>query len=60
MESASPEHQPEQPPGYFANAIGVLIATMTITVPLYAISNFNMADSQSTQQPSSLFMRVQE
>ncbi|MEM6867581.1 MAG: hypothetical protein AAF528_04290 [Cyanobacteria bacterium P01_C01_bin.121] len=60
MESASPEHQSEQPPGHMANLVGVLIATMTLTLPLYAISNFNTAGIDAPQQPSSLFMRAQE
>jgi len=54
MESASPEHQSEQPPGYIANLIGVLIAMVTLTLPLYAISNFNTAEVTRNQESSSL------
>ncbi|MEL6493328.1 MAG: hypothetical protein AAFV85_18410 [Cyanobacteria bacterium J06634_6] len=60
MESASPEHQSEQPPGHIANFVGVLIAMMTLTVPLYAISNFTTADIAVPQQSSTLLMRAQE
>ncbi|MEL6159350.1 MAG: hypothetical protein AAFR18_09045 [Cyanobacteria bacterium J06627_32] len=60
MESASPEHQSEQPPGHIANLVGVLIAMMTLTLPLYAISNFNTAQANVSQQPTQLFMRARE
>ncbi|MGB7084724.1 MAG: hypothetical protein WBD47_04165 [Phormidesmis sp.] len=60
MESASPERQPEQPPGHIANFVGVVIATMTMTLPLYAVSSFNAAQANVPQQSSSLFMRAQE
>lgn len=60
MQSASPEHQPEQPPGHIANCIGALIAMTTITLPLYVISNFNAAGIHAPQQSSYLFMRAQE
>jgi hypothetical protein len=60
MESASPEHPSEQPPGHIANLIGIVIATITLTLPLYAISNFNTAEVTVPQQPSALFMSEQE
>lgn len=65
MESASPEHQSEQPPGHMANLIGVLIVMLTLTLPLYAVSNFNTAEVNRNQQPSSLrtapgYMKAQE
>ncbi len=60
MESASPEHQSEQPPGHIANLIGFVIATMTLTLPLYAISNFNTAEITVPQPSSSLSMRAPE
>ncbi|MEL6779743.1 MAG: hypothetical protein AAFO06_21095 [Cyanobacteria bacterium J06597_16] len=60
MESASPEHQSEQPPGHIANFVGIVIATMTLTLPLYAISNFNTAEATVPQQASPSFMRAQE
>lgn len=61
MESASPEHQPEQPPGHIANIVGIVIAVMTLTLPLYAISSFNTAEADPVpQQPSPLFMRAQK
>ncbi|MEM9091966.1 MAG: hypothetical protein AAGC93_24920 [Cyanobacteria bacterium P01_F01_bin.53] len=60
MESASPEHQPEQPPGHIANFVGIVIATMTLTLPLYAISTFSTAEATVTQQPSPLSLRAKE
>lgn len=60
MESASPEHPAEQPPGYISSFIGVVIAMLTITLPLYAISNFDTVEADVPQQPSPLFMRAQE
>jgi len=54
MESASSDHQSEQPPGYMANLIGVVIAAITLALPLYAISNFNAAQATVSQQSSSL------
>ncbi|MGB3669907.1 MAG: hypothetical protein WA783_19295 [Phormidesmis sp.] len=63
MESASPERQSEPPPGHvanFANFVGVFITIVTLTLPLYAISNFNTAGIAAPQQPSTLFMRAQE
>lgn len=58
MESASPEHRSEQPPGHIANLVGIVIAMMTITLPLYAISNFNTAAEATVRQPQSpLFVR---
>ncbi|MGC1306509.1 MAG: hypothetical protein WA885_04710 [Phormidesmis sp.] len=59
MESASPEHPAEQPPGHIANFIGIVIAMMTLTLPLYAISAFDAAEAVPPQ-PSPLFMRAQE
>ncbi|PZO51433.1 MAG: hypothetical protein DCF15_14900 [Phormidesmis priestleyi] len=60
MESASPEHPSEQPPGHIANLIGILIATLTITLPLYAISNFNASQAVVPQQLPSTFMKAQK
>lgn len=58
MESASPERQSEQPPGHIANLIGFAIATTTLTLPLYAISNFSTAEITVPQQPTSLSLRA--
>ena len=60
MESASPEHPSEPPPGHIANLIGLAIATATLTLPLYAVSNFNAAQAEVPQQSSPAFMRAQE
>ena len=60
MESASSEHQPEQPPGHVANLIGIVIAAITLTLPLYAISNFNAAQATASQQSSSLYLRANQ
>ncbi len=58
MESASPEHSSEQPPGHIANLVGFVITAMTLTLPLYAISNFSTAEIILPQQPSSLSARL--
>ena len=58
MESASSEHQSEQPPGYMSNLIGLVIAAITIALPLYAISNFNAAQAIPSQQSSSLSLKA--
>ena len=47
MESASSEHQSEQPPGHMANLVGVVIAAITLTLPLYVVANFN--DPQASE-----------
>ena len=60
MESASPEHPLEQPPGHIANFVGVLITTLTLTLPLYAISNFKTVEVEIPQQSAALFMKAQE
>ena len=60
MESASPEHPSEPPPGHLANLVGLAIATVTLTLPLYAVSNFNAAQAEIPQQSSPAFMRAQE
>gem|GEM_PF-2591250 len=60
MESASPEHQSEQPPGHIANLVGLVIAAMTLTLPLYAISTFSTAEMPVPPPPSSLSMRSQK
>ena len=60
MESASPEHPSEQPPGRIANLVGIAIALATLTLPLYAVSTFNAAQAQVPQQSSTAFMRAQE
>ena len=54
MEPASPEHSSEQPPGHIANLVGLVITAMTLTLPLYAISNFSTAEVIVPQQPASL------
>ncbi|MBE9063596.1 hypothetical protein [cf. Phormidesmis sp. LEGE 11477] len=60
MESASPEHSSEQPPGHIANLIGVLITTLTLTLPLYAISNFKAIEVEIPQQSQTLSMKAKE
>ena len=65
MESASPEHSPDQPPGHIANLIGVLITTLTLTLPLYAISNFTTSnfttiEVEIPQRSQPLFMKAKE
>lgn len=60
MESASPEQPSEQPPGHIANFVGIVIATMTLTLPLYAVSNFNTAEVSTPQRSSVSFMKAQE
>jgi len=60
MESASPEQPSEQPPGHVANFVGIVIATMTLTLPLYAISNFNTAEVSAPQRSSFSFIKAQE
>lgn len=58
MESASPEHSSEQPPGHIANLVGLVITAMTLTLPLYAISSFSAAEITVPQQPASLSARL--
>lgn len=41
-----------------ANLIGIVIAAITITLPLYAISNFNASQANASQQSSSLSLRA--
>ena len=60
MESASPEHSSEQPPGHIANLVGLVITAMTLTLPLYAISNFSAAEIAAPQQPASLSARLDQ
>jgi len=60
MESASPEHPAEQPPGYIANLVGVLITTLTLALPLYAISNFKTIEIEIPQQSQAVFIKAQE
>lgn len=60
MESASPDRPSEPPPGHLANLIGLAIAMLTLTLPLYAVSNFNAAQAEVAQPSSSAFMRAQE
>ncbi len=60
MESASPERPSEPPPGHIANLVGLAIATVTLALPLYAISNFSAAQAEVPQPSSSAFMRAQE
>ncbi|WP_157620262.1 hypothetical protein [Synechococcus sp. PCC 7335] len=60
MESASPEHSPEQPPGHIAHLIGLLITTLTLTLPLYAISNFRAIEVEIPRQPQTLSMKAEE
>lgn len=52
MESASSEHQSEQPPGHMANLVGIVIAAITLTLPLYVVANFN--DSQANDSTAVL------
>ncbi len=58
MESASPEHSSEQPPGHIANIVGLVITAMTLTLPLYAISSFSPAEVSVPQPPASLSVRL--
>lgn len=60
MESASPEHQSEQPPGHIANLIGFAIAATTLTLPLYAISNFSAAEITVPQPSPAFSMQARE
>lgn len=60
MESASPEHPAEQPPGHVANFVGVLITMLTLTLPLYAISNFKTIEIEIPPQSQPAFIKAQE
>jgi ABC-type phosphate/phosphonate transport system permease subunit len=57
MESASPEHQSENPPGHLANFIGIVIAALTLTLPLCVILNFTATEVSVPHQPASVSMK---